>query len=282
MIIWEGIDVMERLSKSAPDLSVRAVGSLLVVTVVVGGIISGGVVWDVLASSAALISLWEFYRLLSSKHDISPWLLMLSGVCVLLVSALDMSLEFIMCTITFIAFLALFIEVLRRQMLGESFALANMGVTIAGLAYIVMPWSFMILMRSRDYGTLFLFAIFCCTWACDTTAYFVGCKYGKHLLCERVSPGKTWEGAIGGVAAALLCGGFLGLFFAFPVLPMLLLGLICGISGQIGDLGESLIKREAGVKDTGSLIPGHGGFLDRFDSILINAAIAFVIFEAAI
>lgn len=90
---------------------------------------------------------------------------------------------------------------------------------------------------------------------------------------------KTWEGFIGGAAASFLCGGILALIFSFPPVPLLLMGLLCGIAGQLGDLGESVLKREAGVKDNGSIIPGHGGLLDRFDSILVNATLAFLIFE---
>ena len=178
-----------------------------------------------------------------------------------------------------IVFIALFLEVMRRQVTSESFALVNMGATIAGIAYVVLPWSFMILIRSRELGALFLITLFCCTWSCDVAAYFVGSHMGRRLLCEKVSPHKTWEGFFGGAAASFLCGGVLALLFSFPPVPLLLMGLLCGIAGQLGDLGESVLKREAGVKDSGSLIPGHGGLLDRFDSILVNGTVAFVIFE---
>jgi phosphatidate cytidylyltransferase len=264
---------------SSPDLPIRAFSSIFIVLLVMGGIFAGGYVWSLIVFVIAMLSLWEFYRLLTTKHDISPWLTMLSGAFILLGSALDMSLTSILCTISMIIFISLFLEVLRRQVSSESFALQNMGAAIAGVAYVVLPWSFMILIRTRELGALFLITLFCCTWMCDVTAYFVGSHYGRHLLCDKVSPKKTWEGFLGGAAASFLCGGVLALLFSFPPLPLLLMGLLCGIAGQLGDLGESVLKREAEVKDTGKLIPGHGGLLDRFDSILVNGTLAFAIFE---
>ena len=264
---------------SSPELSLRAFSSVFIVLAVLGGIILGGPVWNIVASAAAMLSLWEYYRLLSTKHDISPWLILISGAFILFGASFDMSLTAILCTISMIVFIALFLEVMRRQVTSESFALVNMGATIAGIAYVVLPWSFMILIRSRELGALFLITLFCCTWSCDVAAYFVGSHMGRRLLCEKVSPHKTWEGFFGGAAASFLCGGVLALLFSFPPVPLLLMGLLCGIAGQLGDLGESVLKREAGVKDSGSLIPGHGGLLDRFDSILVNGTVAFVIFE---
>jgi len=264
---------------SSPDLPLRAFSSIFIVLLVMGGIFAGGYAWSLIVFVIAMLSLWEFYRLLTTKHDISPWLTMLSGAFILLGSALDMSLTSILCTISMIIFISLFLEVLRRQVSSESFALQNMGAAIAGVAYVVLPWSFMILIRTRELGALFLITLFCCTWMCDVTAYFVGSHYGRHLLCDKVSPKKTWEGFLGGAAASFLCGGVLALLFSFPPLPLLLMGLLCGIAGQLGDLGESVLKREADVKDTGKLIPGHGGLLDRFDSILVNGTLAFAIFE---
>ena len=265
--------------ESSPDLPLRAFSSIFVVVVLIGGILLGGAVWCIVASVIALLSLWEFYRLLRTQHDISPWLILAAGAFILLGASIDMSLSALLCSLSMIVFIALFLEVMRRQVTTESFALTNMGATIAGIAYVVLPWSFMILIRSRDLGMLFLITLFCCTWSCDVAAYFVGSHLGRHLLCDKVSPHKTWEGFFGGAAASFLCGGALSLVFSFPPLPLLLMGLLCGVAGQLGDLGESVLKREAGVKDSGHLIPGHGGLLDRFDSILVNGTLAFVIFE---
>jgi phosphatidate cytidylyltransferase len=113
---------------------------------------------------------------------------------------------------------------------------------------------------------------------CDSAAYFVGRAFGRHTLFERVSPKKTWEGAIAGFFFAV--GAFLlARFLVLPYLSVsdaLICGTIVGLFGQIGDLAESLLKRDAGVKDSSQLIPGHGGVLDRFDSIMFVAPLIFL------
>lgn len=110
-------------------------------------------------------------------------------------------------------------------------------------------------------------------------AYLVGVRWGRTPFCSEVSPKKSWEGFLGGLTGSLFCSGILAFLWEFPPLPLLLLGVLCGTAGQLGDLAESILKREANIKDSGSLIPGHGGMLDRFDSILLNSSLAFLIFE---
>lgn len=274
---------MERFKEflnSSPDLQIRAFSSVFIVLAVLGGIIMGGIVWDLIAILIAMLSLWEFCKLQSARLSTSSALILASGLVILLGTSLGiMGLASILCSISVVVFIALFLEVMKRQASGESDALATMGATVAGIAYVILPWSFMILIRERSLGAMFLSTLFLCTWSCDVAAYFVGSHLGRNKLCSQVSPHKTWEGFIGGAAASLTCGGILALVFSFPPMPLLLLGLLCGVAGQLGDLGESVLKREAGVKDTSALIPGHGGLLDRFDSILINASLAFIVFE---
>lgn len=276
------IGVMEKFKNllvSSPDLMVRALSSIFIVLIIIGGIIAGGVFWNALVSIIAMISLWEYYKLLLARFDISPWMIMISGAAVLAVAAFQANMTLILSLISIIVFITLFLEVMRRQVSGVSDALLSMGLIVSGVAYAVLPWCFTMIMRTMEFGSLFLVTLFFCTWSCDVAAYLAGRRFGRTPLCDRVSPKKTWEGFLGGAAASLLCGGLLALLFYFPPLPLLLIGLLCGFAGQIGDLGESVLKREAGVKDSGSAIPGHGGLLDRFDSILINATLTFLIFE---
>lgn len=257
----------------------RILGGFIVLVGIAGGIILGGWVWPTVASVVAMGSLWELYLMMSSKYKISRAWGLLGGVMILATVSLGFSYAVTLSIIALVAFLVLFTEVIRRQSTGQSFALWNLGGTLSGLVYVVLPWSFMIVIRSQTWGHIFLLTIFACTWSCDVGAYVIGSKFGTLPFCSRVSPKKSWEGFWAGVAASTLCGSALALFFEFPPIPLLMLGLMCGVAGQLGDLGESVLKREANVKDSGTVIPGHGGFLDRFDSILINATLAFFIFE---
>ena len=115
-------------------------------------------------------------------------------------------------------------------------------------------------------------------WACDTAAYFIGSAIGKHKLFPRVSPNKSWEGSIAGfifAVAAFYVSKILMLDF-INLTDAIILGVIVGTVGQLGDLIESLLKRDAEVKDSSSLIPGHGGVFDRFDSLLLTAPIVYI------
>lgn len=271
---------MQELDESfRGQLILRSVSGAFIVAVVLGALFAGGWFWIAVASAVALLSLWEFYSLLSTRYRLSRGLGMAAGGILLWSAAVDLSLSALLAVLSLLAFLVLFVEILRRQTTEDSYALWNMGGTLAGVAYVVLPWSFLILIRAQTWGHLFLLTLFLCTWSCDVTAYLVGSRWGRTPLCDRVSAKKTWEGFGGGVVGSLLCAGVLAFWFEFPPLPLILLGLLCGVAGQMGDLGESVLKREAGVKDSGSLIPGHGGMLDRFDSILVNASLAFLIFE---
>jgi phosphatidate cytidylyltransferase len=128
------------------------------------------------------------------------------------------------------------------------------------------------------WGGLTVISLFAAIWICDSAAYFAGLSFGRHKLLERVSPKKTWEGAMaGGIAAILAFVAARALFLPYMSLTTAVVcGLIVGVFGQIGDLVESLLKRDAGVKDSSALIPGHGGVLDRFDSLMFAAPLVYL------
>lgn len=127
--------------------------------------------------------------------------------------------------------------------------------------------------RAHPFGAWIVLLTALCVWLTDTCAYFVGSTLGKHKLAPQISPGKTVEGAIGGLLGALVTGAAVGAALGVPPMDGLAVGLLAGLFGQAGDLFESALKREIGVKDFGRIMPGHGGVLDRFDSMIFVAPI---------
>ena len=119
-------------------------------------------------------------------------------------------------------------------------------------------------------------------WCGDTAAIFVGKAFGKHKMAPDISPNKTWEGGIGNLLACVGAALVLGAIFHYPLVLMVLLGLNCGIIGQAGDLFESWLKRKADVKDSGNILPGHGGLLDRLDSLMATAPISLLILSSLV
>ncbi len=208
----------------------------------------------------------------------------------------------------FLILLLLFVPLLMLVELfrNKGSALANISATLFGVLYV--PFFFGSLVGLRElfvpddfpvyrhfppvgqtppeevlgvisrWGAMTVIAVFAAIWLCDSGAYFAGRAWGRHKLFERVSPNKTWEGAIVGFLLAITT------FVAarFLVIPYLtvteaaICGAIVGLFGQLGDLAESLLKRDAGVKDSSSLIPGHGGVLDRFDSLLVAVPLLYL------
>jgi len=146
------------------------------------------------------------------------------------------------------------------------------GATLLGILYLVLLLSFLPLLRKMPEGATYIYYLFLVTWAGDAGAFYMGINFGRHKLCPDLSPGKSIEGSIAGLLSSL-GASFLAKWWFFAGLESLhalILGILLGIMGQLGDLSESLLKRGLEVKDSGSLIPGHGGFLDRVDSLLFT------------
>lgn len=151
----------------------------------------------------------------------------------------------------------------------------NWLLPLGGALYIGWLGGHMLLLRALPQGDRRLLAAFAITWLADSGAYFVGRAWGKHPLAPRLSPKKTWEGFVGGVITGMVSGALLGSLGAMSRIQGALLGLLLSVITPLGDLGVSLIKRQAGLKDTSSLIPGHGGVFDRIDSLLVTAVIGY-------
>jgi phosphatidate cytidylyltransferase len=151
--------------------------------------------------------------------------------------------------------------------------LDGLSNTIFGIFYVGWLMSHLILLRGAYDGKIQIFYILIVTWVGDTTSLYVGRGLGRHRLAPSISPNKTVEGAIAGLIGSL-SGGFLAKLWFFgrlSVLDSIITSLLCGIIGQVGDLCESAIKRGVNEKDAGNIIPGHGGILDRMDSLLFSS-----------
>jgi phosphatidate cytidylyltransferase len=197
--------------------------------------------------------------------------------------------------LTGLILLSLSAELLRA----ERAPLRNGGATILGALYAGWLFRYLILLRRRgpallvaagshlvpslpgpvaDPGAWVLFLVMAATWSADTGAYFTGRAFGRRLLAPGISPGKTVEGTLGGLLGAVVVAALLGtqiLGLRFPL--SLELGALIGVLAPVGDLCESALKRELGIKDFGSLMPGHGGLLDRFDSLLMTAPVVYTV-----
>ena len=165
------------------------------------------------------------------------------------------------------------------EVFSKNRSLERLSFTFFGVFFI--PWTLAHLINLRDIkpnGEYLTYMLFITVWCSDTAAYFVGKNFGKHKLAEEISPKKTWEGAIAGFVASLIISAIVRNLLMHDTMTLslaLLLGAVAGTVGQLSDLAESIIKRSVGVKDSSSLLPGHGGVLDRFDSYLLLAPVYY-------
>jgi phosphatidate cytidylyltransferase len=171
---------------------------------------------------------------------------------------------------------ALLFSLVRAVFWREEDWISSWALTLAGVLYIGGLGAYAILIRALPNGLAWTASAMLTIWATDTAAYFAGTRLGRHGFFTSISPKKTWEGAIGGWVAATLtmvaCGA---LFAGLALLPAIVFGFGISVAGTFGDLAESLLKRQTGVKDSGSVVPGHGGLLDRIDSLLFAAAFGY-------
>ena len=222
----------------------------------------------------ALAGLDEFYRMALPARRGEGRLAALLGACALFsVFAENRVLPLMALTLLVLAFslVALF----RLQEIRQ--AAAEAALILMGFLYVLLLLSHLIMLRMLPHGVPWLFLIMFIVMSGDSAAYYVGSNFGKTKIYPAVSPKKSVEGSLGGLAGSI-AGAFVskGIFFPeLTVFDCIATALLLGVLGQLGDLFESLIKRSCGVKDSGSIFPGHGGILDRLDSILFAGPVAF-------
>ena len=161
--------------------------------------------------------------------------------------------------------------------------LLRLGATLSGALYPTALLAFLADIRvvpgyDNEEARLLTIAVLLLVWASDVFAFFAGTLWGRHSLAPTISPGKTWEGFFGGIFGALVAAVALGIWVDMPIANyhLVILAIVCTLSGAVGDLAESRFKRVAGVKNSGVLLPGHGGMLDRFDGMIVAAPLAYM------
>ena len=257
----------------------RTITGFIFILTIVMGIIFNATIAMCLFSVIVILGIDEFYGLAKKSKEIKPvkfWgtitgIALMITLCLTVLNLVDPKFNFIPLLMIFITFL---IELYRKK---EN-PFINIAYTILGLLYIVIPFAMLFHLGfyanngfSDEYSFHIILGFFVLLWTNDTGAYLAGRFFGKHKLFERISPKKTWEGSIGGGIATIGGAFVLALFFNnLDITNWIVLGILIAIFGGLGDLVESMLKRSLKVKDSGKLLPGHGGILDRFDGLLLS------------
>lgn len=255
----------------------RLLSGIVLVILALLLITTGGNVLLISTAIISLIGLFELYRVFKMERSIAG----IAGYLAALLFYCNLKFDFLpdmmMFVIGFLVVL-MFIYVLSYPKYKTEQILA----AFFGVFYVAVMLSFIYQTRILSGGAYTVWLVFLCSWGCDTCAYCVGMLIGKHKMTPKLSPKKSWEGAVGGVVGAALLGIIYGLVFqnamGTTTKEIFMIALICAVGAvisMIGDLTASAIKRNYEIKDYGKLIPGHGGILDRFDSVIFTAPIIF-------
>lgn len=277
------MSVLETLKKNKLRITTGVVIGLIALFCV----IAGGIPLMIMAYAFSFWCSKEWVQILNNK-GFYPFLSVILSVNLVFALLATFNRLDLMAPMIAFGIVAAFCAVLFK---GRQPYIANVSTTIAGFIYCGWLPCHIIMMRrlgteslgllsiSDNMGLGFLLLVFFAILATDIGAYYAGSKFGKRLLCPVVSPKKTVEGALGGgifaVAVSMIVGYFINLAWYYALIA----GILVTVFAQLGDLSESLIKRDAGVKDSGNSLPGHGGFLDRVDSFMFSAPVAYYFFQ---
>lgn len=269
------------------NLATRVIVALFGIPLIIIVSILGKIPFLIFVLFIGLVSFFEFSKMLSRRRFYPNLIIGFLSVAFIIINSFYQFISFEMLSLIIVPVLLL-AELFRKS---ES-AIANIGASLIGVFYIGLFASALILIREYygdsyflyDQGGYIIIAVLATIWICDSAAYFIGSATGKHKILTRVSPHKSWEGGIAGfvfsiitmVVAQIIALNFISMQDAIAI------GFIVGVFGQAGDFVESLLKRDANVKDSSSLIPGHGGIFDRFDSLLFSAPIIYLYMELII
>ena len=271
----------------------KRIVTALVLIVIVVALVLRGEPWmiSIAAALVAMLASWE-YRGLAHEGSLAPeadvhiplwWLL--SSIALIFFFTIRLP-DFELPVLTLMTFILLAWSGFRAPL---NRVLLDTALGLFALIYITYPLTLLGLIKAHEDGTGLLLFLFVCVWFGDTFALYIGKAFGRHKL-SKLSPNKTWEGSAGSVVGSVACGmglyylgdylsprGYTALHIAIPGWQMVLLAIVLNVAAQLGDLLESAIKRGAGVKDSGTMLPGHGGILDRIDALLLAAPVMWYI-----
>lgn len=270
------------MSDKLKNFIIRTLSGIVMVATLIGATLFSKLTFVLLLLAITLGGEWEFYRL-AKKAGTSPQRLvgLLAGFLMIMAAAAALHEILAITVVAMVAFMILIPMPLIFELYRKSATpMANVGITYAGVIYVALPMAlltfFPMMLGNGEWKPwsviLYIFII----WANDVFAYLFGITLGKHRLFERISPKKSWEGFFGGLLGAMAMGFVAAKVLDANVAMWIGLALIAAITGVFGDLVESLLKRSVDVKDSGSFIPGHGGWLDRFDALIFSIPFAFI------
>lgn len=286
---------------------IRALSAIIIAAVVIGATLFSPISYGVLLFVIMVGCMREFYRIAEKVgatpqkvlgYIIGVLLFSLNLICTYIyIGVIDENSFFAHIWIVVLAMAFLVVTLFPLLFICEMYRkrekpMINIGATVLCLVYIVLPLMLMLNIplfidttifdkevytpNLLDWNPLIVLAYIFIIWANDVFAYFVGSTIGRHKLFARISPKKSWEGLFGGVVGAVIMGIIAAQMLDHNIYIWIGLAVIASVTGVYGDLIESMFKRSAGVKDSGSIMPGHGGFLDRFDALLISAPFVFL------
>lgn len=262
-------------------MKTRAITGVIFVIVLVGSLLLGPWGFSIFFALTALLSLKEFYGIINSNADklninqpvgLLVGAALFGGTILLQTTNIDRSMLFDLIPCITIVF---WTELFRKK---EN-PFGNIAFTFLGIIYAIVPFIFFYLLGFIDgpYNYQYPLGFLVMLWASDTGAYLAGRTFGKTKLFERHSPKKTWEGSIGGLVISLLAAFILSRYFhGLETWQWMVASAIIVVFGTYGDLTESMLKRSYGIKDSGNILPGHGGLLDRFDGLLLSAPLVYL------
>ena len=262
----------------------RTIFGLLFLAVMLGGLLFYETLFVILFAFITGVMLFEFYRM--TMGNAYPQLQRLAIVVGVFIFQAANYYFFSGHLATFVSFsiIAILLLMVRSILQKDHTDFLKTGYLYAGLLYIGLPLALSnaVVSVTGEYSGILMVAFFCIIWASDTGAYCFGMLFGQKLwpakMCPAISPKKSWAGAIGGMVASLLAAWILKCvgWLPYPLVHVLVMAALMNVLGVFGDLFESLWKRSAGIKDSGNIIPGHGGLMDRFDSALFAIPTGYI------